>query len=85
MNLVNGSRDPVRNRANDRRMSSNSRRKTGVYNSKTYNSFGVGSNSLKIRPDMNRQNIGMFNKASIDGQERKVKRLNQPKNVLLLQ
>ena len=83
LNLVNGSRDPVRNRANDRKMSSNSRKKG--YNSNTYNSIGVGSNSLKIRPDMNRQNMGMFNKASIDGQERKVKRLNQPKNVLLLQ
>ena len=83
LNLVNGARDPVRNRANDRKMSSNSRKKG--YNSNTYNSIGVGSNSLKIRPDMNRQNMGMFNKSSIDGQERKVKRLNQPKNVLLLQ
>ena len=46
---------------------------------------GYNSNSLKIRPDMQRNTLGLFNKSTIDGQERKVKRLKQPKNVLLLQ
>tara|TARA_B110000285_G_C15108581_1_gene609587 strand:+ start:340 stop:660 length:321 start_codon:yes stop_codon:yes gene_type:complete len=49
LNLVNGGRDHVRNRANDRLVSASGK---NAHNSNSYGT--MGANSLKIRPDMNR-------------------------------